>query len=131
MFYGPTKKTIGASTQGFTCSAANPNRMDRKDLMRARHEVPDLQARWKSRRHELETQLEIALNRLDQNEGKSHSSTSREAPAIYRQIARMDRSISFLDRALVHLDDIERGTHHAESLQLRPASSAFNQKNNR
>ena len=97
--------------------------MDRKDLMRAKHAVPDLQERWTHRRHELETQLEIALNQLNSSEGKSQTASSREAPALYRQIARMDRSISFIDRALVHLDDIERGTHHADHLKLRPASS--------
>lgn len=99
--------------------------MDRKDLMHARHALPDLQARWKDRRHELETRLEVALNHLDTDEGKSHAATSREVPAIYREITRIDRSISFLDRALVHLDDIERGTHHAQELDLSPASSSY------
>lgn len=97
--------------------------MDRKDLMRARQAVPDLQTRWHHRRQELENQLEIALDHLSGDHGKSHAANSREAPALYRKIARIDRSISFLDRALVHLDDIDKGTHHAQDLQLRPASS--------
>lgn len=97
--------------------------MDRKDLMRARQMVPELQSVWKDRRYALENQLEIALNKLSDEHGKSHTASTREAPAIYREITRIDRSISFIDRAIVHLDDIERGTHHAQELALAPASS--------
>lgn len=97
--------------------------MERKDLMRARHVMPELQNVWKDRRHHLENHLEIALNKLDDHHGKSEAAAMREAPALYREITRIDRSISFIDRAIVHLDDIERGTHYAQELPLAPASS--------
>lgn len=118
---GPPQEE-GAAAQGFTSSPANDLLMDRKDLMRARHAVPDLQTRWSHRRQELENQLEIALDNLAAHNGKSHAHSAREAPALYRKIARIDRSISLIDRALVHLDDIEKGTHHAQDLELAPAS---------
>lgn len=93
--------------------------MKRKDLLRARRELPDLNERWHKRRAEMEARLEDSWRMLRRN-GRT---PDPEASALYRRIARTDRVISFLDRALMHLDDIERDTHHAEGILMAPASS--------
>lgn len=35
-----------------------------------------------------------------------------------RQVVGLDRSIAFLDRALLHLSGLERGTHYARWIRL-------------
>jgi hypothetical protein len=93
--------------------------MERKDLLRARQILPDLENRWKSRRMTLERRREIAFARLAQKDGRSHAAQKRNSAAIYHEIARIDRSLTFLDRALLHLDDMDQGTHFAERWPLR------------
>jgi hypothetical protein len=97
-----------------------PAMMDREHLMKANRIVPDLNQKWQQRRQQMQMRLENAWSKL---EGQGGVSGRRNAPVLYKEIVRTDRVISFLDRALVHLDDIERGTHHMEGLPIQPASS--------
>jgi hypothetical protein len=93
--------------------------MDRKDLLLARQRVPDLENRWRSRRATLERKRELAFARLDAKESRSHAAQKRASGALYNEIVRIDRSLTFLDRALLHLDDMDQGTHYAAKYSLK------------
>jgi hypothetical protein len=98
-------------------------RMDREQLMKAKEIVPDLNDRWQQRRSQMQDRLENAWEKLGEENGGSPGAPRRLAPTLYKEIVRTDRVISFLDRALVHLDDIEHGTDLVEGMEIRPAAS--------
>ena len=95
--------------------------MDRKDLLRAHQGFPQLSTRWRERRHRLDDERQRALKDLEARLTGLDRGDERNVPTLYHTIDRLDRSISFLDRALVHLDDLNHGTRHAADLPLRPA----------
>lgn len=97
--------------------------MERRDLVRARQILPDIERRWQDRRHRLALRLEEDWSRVDKNVGRKDVTARRDLPSLYKDIVRTDRVISFLDRALVHLNDIEHGTHHVDGMTMEPASS--------
>lgn len=93
--------------------------MERRDLLKARQTLPDLETRWRDRRVTLTRRRELAFAQLDRRAQRSHAAQRRTASAIYQEIARIDRSLTFLDRALLHLDDMDQGTHYAERWPLK------------
>lgn len=96
---------------------------DREDLVHGMRQVEDLQERWQKRRLELEQKLDESWARLKTLQLEDDNRTEKDTHAVYDQIARLDRSLSFLDRALMHLDDIERGEDVAMDVPLRPGST--------
>lgn len=96
----------------------------REDLKHGMEKVEDLQARWQKRRMELEQRLDESWERLKAMQMEDDNRSEKDPSMVYDEIARLDRSISFLDRALMHLDDIERGEHMAEDVPLRPGSTS-------
>lgn len=97
---------------------------EREDLKVGRQKVADLEDRWQQRRKELEAKLDESWSRLKSMQLDENGPESKNTQDVYEQITRLDRSLSFLDRALVHLDDIERGESKAKDVPLRPASTA-------
>lgn len=96
---------------------------EREDLKFGREQVADLEQRWQKRRKELEQKLDESWERLRARQLEQDGPEAKKVPDVYQQIARLDRSISYLDRALIHLDDIERGDGDAKDVPLRPAST--------
>lgn len=95
--------------------------MDRNDLRHAMKKVEDLDERWQSRRVELENHLEEMWARLKEDTEKSGEEA--RTPEIYHEISRLDRTISLINRALMHVDDLERGERQAKDVPLEPGSS--------
>lgn len=95
--------------------------MERNDLRKAMKKVEDLDERWQSRRMELEVQLEEMWARLKADAGKGGQEV--ETTDIYHEISRLDRTISLINRALMHVDDLDRGEKEAKDVPLKPASS--------
>jgi hypothetical protein len=96
----------------------------REDLIHGMKRVEDLQERWQKRRVDLERRLDESWERLKAMQTEDDNQRPKDAQTVYNEITRLDRSISFLDRALMHLDDIERGEHVAEDVPLWPGSTA-------
>jgi hypothetical protein len=93
--------------------------MDRNDIIRAKEIVPELGDIWENKILTLEKERERAWNDLRRSVTFQGPEVDPVADDVYRRIQRMDRSIAFLDRALLHLTDVERGTHYADDLPLR------------
>ena len=95
--------------------------MDRFDIMRARTAKPELGELWEHRLLALERDREAAWADLRATPVLAPTDGEEDrARATYQRIQRLDRSIAFLDRALLHLQDVERGTHFADRLPLGP-----------
>lgn len=97
--------------------------MDRRDLAKARAALPNLEPIWQHRRVALEGERDQVVMKLDQHLDESPKKAAEPQMAdVYRKLIRLDRSLWFLDRALMHLDDMDHKTQYAERipLDLRP-----------
>ena len=94
--------------------------MDRKDLIRATHVLPDIHEVWENRIQDLETERDRIWNDLKNATITTHKPDQPHVEKVTHDLERLDRSITFLDRALLHLDDLEKGTQKAADLPLRP-----------
>jgi hypothetical protein len=93
--------------------------MDRNDLIRAQERLPEITQVWSDRVERLEAERREARaswQRLDRSRKGARDGVAR----IYHIIDRCDRSIAFLDRALLHLDDLEHGTREVEKVHPVP-----------
>lgn len=91
--------------------------MDRAELADARDRFPEIEPIWQERRQRLERERERIVTSLDTTPGDARARQTGRADT-YRSLIRLDRSLSFLDRALLHLDDLDNRTRHAEPIPL-------------